>query len=101
LVSLNEDVVLEDESNYRDSRKGMQMTLKHEFHWFLIEDFLRLKRGDTSVVDDEQDQSNEEKEKSPGRCGIQEDGKEIPPPRGALNNLMYDSIIHTTIVNGS
>jgi hypothetical protein len=97
LVSLEEDVIMEDESNYGNNRSGLQMTLKREFDWFLTDEFLRLRRGDTRAIDCEQRSNEDEKEKSPGRCSIQEDEKENPPPRSAINNLQYDIIIHKTI----
>ena len=62
LVNLDEDVVPEDEAKEnRHGRPGLQMTLKEEYKWFLNEDFLRLRKGDTSRVYEEEDK----KEKSP------------------------------------
>jgi hypothetical protein len=99
LVSLNDDVVPEDESNEnKNGRPGLQMTLKPDFEWFLTQDFLRLKKGDTSRFHGGKEEGKDEKEKSPGRCD--EDKKENPPPRSAINNVLYDCIVHKTIFQG-
>lgn len=96
LVTLDDDVIPEDATDEnRNGRPGLQMSLKPEFNWFLSEEFLRLKKGDTSFHS-RQDQ----KEKSPGRSELENDKKEIPPPRSAINNNMYECIIHKTIFQG-
>jgi hypothetical protein len=101
LVSLDDDVVAEDESGDNEfGRRGLQMTLKEEFKWFLSKTFLNLKNGDTSrVFQEEEDATMDEKEKSPGRITSynENDRKENPPPRSTHNNLVYDCIIHKTI----
>ena len=82
----------------KNGRPGLQMTLKPDFEWFLTQDFLRLKKGDTSRFHGGKEEGKDEKEKSPGRCD--EDKKENPPPRSAINNVLYDCIIHKTIFQG-
>jgi hypothetical protein len=61
------------------------MTLNRDFDWFLSEDFLRLKKGDTSRV--------------PEKAPTEQDKKEMPPPRSATNNLLYDYIIQKTLIS--
>lgn len=101
LVSLNDDVVPEDETDQdKFVKMGLQMTLKPEFNWFLTEEFLRLKKGDTSFLRRQEEVEDDGKEISPGRGELEEDGKEIPPPRSTINNNLYYCIIHKTIFQG-
>jgi len=97
LVTLDDDVVQEDESDDKYGRRGLQMTLKQDYKWFLSKAFLKLQKGDTSeVVVEEEEPTADEKEKSPSRITYYDvdDWKEIPPPRSVIQNLVYDYTIN-------